>query len=165
MRRKIPNTQITYTRVLPTWKNILSRYALYQYTNRMYDPIRRSMENTSRKNARAKLYSRYISRKMKPRNYNSPLYRGLRGNHGFNKSNIIRKKSFSSFTKNKNIANSYSNNKILVLNNPKNIPSVNYEYYKSEYPGESEVLVAPGTFKVTKRNGRYIHVNYYPINH
>lgn len=150
MRKKIPNTPITYSRRLPSWKNVLSKVALYEYTNKMSNAIKKA------KNTKGRLYSKYIMRKMKPRNYNTPLYRGIKGNFD------PKKKTLTSFTKNIVVANSYSGNKghILVLNNPKRIPSVNYEYYKSEYPGEMEVLVAPGSFKIKKRNGRFIHVNY-----
>ena len=102
---------------------------------------------------------------MKTRSYNHPLYRGLRKNQNirnFNTKNTIKRNSFSSFSKNLTVANSYTRNnkpRILIINKPKNIKSLNYENYKSEYPGEVEVLVAPATFQVKRRNGKYIYVN------
>lgn len=150
--RKIPNTPIVYSRVLPSWKNILSKHAIYRH---------------SYGNMLSSMLRRYVMRKMKTQSYNHPLYRGLKRNKNiknFSKKNVVKRNWFSSFSKNLTVANSYTRNnnpKILVMNNPKMIKSLNYKNYKSEYPGEAEVLVAPGTFHVKRRNGKFIYVNYY----
>lgn len=151
MRRKIPNTPITYTRTVPNWKNVLSKHAIYRY---------------SYGNQISNMLKKYIMRHMKIQNYNGPLYRGLRNNQNitnFNTKNTVKRNWFSSFSKNAVVANSYTKNKkrrILVINNPKRIRSVNYVNYKSEYPGEVEVLLPPGVFTVKRRNKNYIHVNF-----
>lgn len=149
--RKIPNTPIKYSRVLPTWKNTLSKHAIYRH---------------SYGNVISNMLKKYIMRKMKTQSYNYPLYRGLRRNNNirnFNTKNIVKRNWFSSFSKNLTVANSYTkhnNKRILVMNNPKMIKSLNYKNFKSEYPGEVEVLVAPGTFHVKKRNKEFIYVEY-----
>lgn len=124
----------------------------------MYLPIRAVMENKTIRDPKARLYAKQIMSRMKPKTYNSPLYRGIKGNFSPGP-----KKSVSSFTKNLTVANSYSNGNILVINVPRNIPSINLNNYKSEYPGEAEVIVAPGVFREVKRNGRFIHVNFRPF--
>ena len=147
--RKIPNTPISYSRKLPTWKNILSKHAIYRH---------------SYGNEMSNMLKKYIMRKMKRHSYDHPLYRGLRRNkniHNFNTKNTVKRNWFSSFSKNLTVANSYTRNnkpRILVMNKPKNIKSLNYNNYKSEYPGEVEVLVAPGIFHVKRRNGKFIYV-------
>lgn len=154
---KIPNTTLTYSRPKPKWQNILARHAVYAYTNRWSAPIRAVMENKTIRDPVARLYAKQIMSRMKPKTYNGPLYRGLKGRFVSGP-----KKSFSSFTKNRNVANGYAypNGNILVINAPKNIPSINMNNYKSSYQGDSEVLIAPGTFKVIKRNGRFVHLIY-----
>ena len=110
--KKIPNTTINYSRTLPSWKNILTKHALYKY---------------SYGNQISNMLKKYIMRHMIIQNYNGPLYRGLRKNKNisnFDKQNTVKRNQFSSFTKNKVVANSYTKNKnprILVINTPKRI--------------------------------------------
>lgn len=166
MRKKIPNTPIEYSRVRPSWKNVLSRKAIYKYTSTWNKNIRAlSGEFPIDKNRekRAKLWKKYISREFRIQNFNQPLYRGIQGKNknNFMKSNVVKKPSFSSFSKSKNRARSFGNY-VLILNNTKRVPSINFRNYHSVTPYEKEVLLPGGTFTVTKRNSRNIHVKFQP---
>lgn len=150
---KIPNTKLTYSRPKPRFRNLITKKALYEWSRNKH------LVNQIRKGSSAlgRFYAKQIMSAMKPRTYNKPLYRGLW--YTF----VPGKQPMSSFTKNFTVANSYSNGNgnIVILNNPKNVPVVNFNNYKSEFPGEAEVIIAPGTYKILKRNGRFVHVEYF----
>lgn len=149
---KIPNTKLTYSRPKPRFKNLITKKALYEWSKGS-NQIRKGSSSLGR------FYAKQIMSAMKPRSYNKPLYRGLSDTF------VPGKHTLTSFTKNLTVANSYSNGNgnILVLNKPRNIPVVNFNNYKSEYPGEVEVIIAPGTYKILKRNGRFVHVEYFRV--
>jgi hypothetical protein len=167
-RKKIPNTPIEYSRVRPSWKNILSKKALYKYTTTWNKNIRSlsgefPIDETTRK--RAQLYKKYIIREFKRQNYPTPLYRGITGlnkKYFNNAKNYVNKPSFSSFTKNYSVAKRFSNTNgyILVLNNPKNIMSINYRNYPTMAASEKEVLLPAGRFIIKKKNLPFIYINF-----
>ena len=146
---KIPNTKLTYSRPKPRFKNLITKKALYEWS-------KNGKQIRSGSGPLAKFYTKQIMSAMKKRTYNKPLYRGLYGRF------VPGKQPISSFTKNFTVANSYSNGNgnILVINNPRNIPVINFNNYKSEYSGEAEVILAPGIYKILKRNGRLVHIQY-----
>ena len=129
----------------------------------------------------------------KPKSYNTNLYRGIKNyelklfENAWNSNNKkVHKNSLSSFSKNKNIANSYGKlANIIISTKNKKIPSINYtsKEYQSEYaPGgimfktnpknttywrktnknEQEVLLPPGTFII--RNKKSNTKNHYYVN-
>ena len=145
---KIPNTKLTYSKPKPRFKNLVTKLAIYEWSKGS-NQIRKGSTPLGR------FYQKQIMNAMKPKSYNKPLYRGLL--YTF----VPGKQPMSSFTKNLTVANSYSSNgNILVLENPRNIPVINFNNYKSEFPGEAEVILAPGTYKILKRNGRFVHIQY-----
>lgn len=177
--KKIPNTPLTYSRVLPTWKNTLTRQALYKYTTTWNKNIRALSEEgssavTPKRRSRAQLYKKLIEKEFRPRRMNVTLYRGLTGKNrnAFESSNRVAKPSMSSFSKNFGIAKGYANNyryapknyRILVLEPGQRRRLINFANYPPMQPSHrnKEVILAPGTFVVKSRsnNGRLIFVNF-----
>lgn len=148
---------------------------MYEYTKNWNKNIRElsgefpsSTPNKSRV-PRAKLYKKLLEESFKRQSFNKPLYRGITGKNRnyFSKSDVVRKPSMSSFSKNRSVARGYANNYrynnyyVLVLDNPRNVPAINFGNLSRR---NKEVVLPPGVFRVknTKQNGRtkYIYVNF-----
>lgn len=172
---KIPNTPIEYSRKRPTWKNILSRKALYKYTTTWNKNIRSLSgefppPQNKRRLTKAKLYKRYIQREFKKQNFKVPLFRGITGlnkKYFTNAKNYVNKPSFSSFTKNYSVAKRFAsaepNGLVLVMKNPKGIPAINLRNYYT-IKNEKEVLLPAGRFKIHKVNKPFVYVSWVGSN-
>lgn len=168
-RKKIPNTPIEYSRVRPTWKNILTKKAIYKYTTTWNKNIRSlsgEFPVNKRRRSRAKLYKKYISKEFKKQNFKGPLFRGVTGkNKEYFESGkkYIKKPSFSSFTKKYSVALRFAsaepNGLVLVMKNAKGIPAINFRnYYKIK--NEKEVLLPSGTFRINKMNKPFVYISW-----
>lgn len=170
--KKIPNTRIEFSRVRPSWKNILSKKALYKYTSTWNKNIRSltgefPLPENEKRIRRAKLYKKYISREFKKQNFNGPLYRGITGKNKeyFTKGKkYINKPSFSSFTKNYSVAKRFAsaepNGLVLVMKNAKGIPAINFRNYPTISKSEKEVLLPAGTFRINKMNKPFVYISW-----
>lgn len=170
-RKKIPNTPIEYSRVRPTWKNILTKKAIYKYTTTWNKNIRSltgefPLPSNKKRIVRAKMYKKYISNAFKKQNINGPLFRGITGknkNYFSSGKTHVKKPSFSSFTKNitvaKRFASAEPNGLILIMKNTKGIPAINFKnYYKIK--NEKEVLLPAGTFRINKVNKPFVYISW-----
>lgn len=169
---KIPNTPIEFSRKRPSWKNVLSKKALYKYTSTWNKNIRSlsgefPLPGKKRRLTKAKMYKRYIKREFKKQNYKGPLFRGVTGlnkKYFTSGKNIVKKPSFSSFTKNYSVARRFAsaepNGLILVMKNTKGIPSINYRNYPTISKSEKEVLLPGGKFRINKINKPFVYVSW-----
>jgi len=141
---------------------VTKKYAQKKYENYRgpnYGRIRRGLlpKHTSALQRRARIF---------PTHVNSHLYRGI---SNFSKNQILQKgylvnKSFSSFSKSREIAKSFSGNVgvILVLP-PGKYPAINSEKFTGNRR-EREVTIAPGIYTVNGlTNSGNIRVTYKPL--
>jgi hypothetical protein len=163
------------------WMRARSRSGAKRYTKNWNRIHRELVGEFPKRFTNSRIYSgasldrKAMRRHMKPKSYNEVLYRGLRGkneNYFKNKKvgNTVTKPSFSSFTKNKSVAKRFTHNQpngvFLVINRPKNLPSIEFgkRGYKTYQMSENEVLLPDGKFKIkgiyNNRNGKFIHVNF-----
>lgn len=169
----VPTAPVNY-RAAKTKKNV---EALYKYTKGWNKNIRElsgefgNVPKGNRTN-RARKYKRNIEKEFQRQNFGVALYRGLTGKNRnyFTDATVVKKPSFSSFSKSKSEARGFADNYrfnnyyVLVLNKPKNLPSINFKNYKTRYEHEQEVLIPQGVFTVknTAQNGKtkYLYVNF-----
>ena len=169
---KIPNTPIDFSRVRPSWKNILSKKSIYKYSTTWNKNIRSlsgefPLPKNKRRQTKARMYKRFIEREFKNQNFNIPLFRGITGkNKEYFSKNVkyVKKPSFSSFTKNYptalRFASAESNGLVLIMKNPKKIPSINFRNYPTEVKHEREVLLPAGIFKINKVNKPFVYISW-----
>lgn len=152
------------------WSKVISRRAAKRYT--LWGNKAQYNLAHGKNNPRASLNRKMMLKHMTPKNYKEPLYRGIKnGNISafMSRGSVVNRPTFSSFTKNKNVASRFTNQNnrtFLVIQNPTHINSIHYgrNGYSTYHKSENEVLLPPGQFTVTGKrvngNNTFIYVNF-----